>query len=185
MSIEDWLMPDDHRFAATEYVVDATHEESFGLWFRWGEHYRIPWEQDSRGWMRQIGAIGKRPIVVSVFWSRIGRALVAFVEMTSQIADYEMMERWEHAAFPCMGTFGRHSDAANVGNILSDIRTRYDEPLGLLDERRRIEAFWQVDAERPYADDGDPQRSLEWAERKSVMWAECAAYWKAKAGGRP
>lgn len=179
MTRKKWATPDDPRFAKTECVVDATHEESFNLWFRWAEFYRVPWEQDTRGWMGQIGTVDKRPIVASVFWNMVGPSRVAFVEMTSQLADYEMMEQWERAVFPCMSTFGRHANAANFGNILSDIERRHGIELGQLRERKQIDSFWQVDSELPHGTD-EPQRAYEMAERKIVEWSQRAEYWRAK-----
>lgn len=175
-------IPDDPRFKATEYVVDATFQESHDLWFRWAEHYRIPWQQESLGAMYQIGSVAKRPIVACVWWARVGPSLVAFVELTSDLADFKMMEEWQHTVFPCMATFGRHANAANFGNILRNIEASHGQ-LGLLGDRQRINSFWMIDSERPFADQRDPQQALEWAEQRAVQWLECAEYWRTRARG--
>ncbi len=113
--------PPDHRYIETDYVVDATHDEMHHLWWRYHEHYGVPWTEVSRGETLIIGEVDKRPIAVSVFWGIIVTKHIAFVDVTSQLADYKMSEEWQKAVFPCLKHHGRHSDVANFGNIVSDI----------------------------------------------------------------
>lgn len=121
-----WKVPDDLRFHTTEYVVDASHEESFQIWAKWCDQYGVKFDQDSRGYMETIGRIDGRPICVTVFWYIIEDTFrVAFVEGTSQLVDYAMIDDWKDVVFRCLNEGGyRHSDAANFGNLLSDMQRR-------------------------------------------------------------
>lgn len=130
-----WTVPDDLRFRTTEYVVDASHEESFAIWHRWSHLYGAPFEQDNMGHCSQIGLVADRPIVVNVFWYIVADLFrVAFVDGCSQLVDHKMIEDWQKAVFPCLSIPGawRHSDAANFGNLLGDMGRRMGREGGLL-----------------------------------------------------
>jgi hypothetical protein len=127
--MSDWTIPPDPRFTGTEYVVDATHEEAFNLWWRFHSHWGVPWEDEPFGFSATIGEIAGRPVAVSVFWCTILGRRIAFIEGTSQLVDYKMIEEWQRAVFPCLKHHGRHSDAANFGNIVSDLGRRLEVDL--------------------------------------------------------
>lgn len=124
-----WEPEPDLRFRTTEYVVDATHSESHELWYKYHMIMGVKFEQDSMGMWREIGMVDGRPICVSVFWFIIEDLFrVAFVEGTSQLVDYEMVDRWQRQAFYCLRQpnrmYRRHSDVANFGHVISDIGRR-------------------------------------------------------------
>lgn len=177
MSRARWPAPADPRFAATEYVVDATSTEQQALWWEWSEHYRVPWDAGRSGTMPTIGRVAGRPIVVTVFWATVGPSLVAFVEGTSQLVDYQLVAAWEKAVFPCLSRERRHSNAANFGNVIADIASRHQTAIVDEERAKRILNFWLIDEAKPHADE-DPQRAFERCEAKSVEWGEAALFWQ-------
>jgi hypothetical protein len=132
--MSNWNVSDDIRFKTTDYVVDNI--DSHALWERWSHRYGVEFEQDNPGFCASIGEIDKRPIAVTVFWNLVGGNKltgfpgfrVAVVEGTSQLVDYEMIEEWEKAVFPCLrkrdGMRNRHSNGSNFGNLVGDMRRR-------------------------------------------------------------
>ena len=124
---EEWQRREDANRDAkcreTFAVVDATHEEAHGLWYRW--HYRLDagmrvpaWEEISIGFWTQIGEFGGAPVCASVSWARVDGRLVAFVEGTSMVVHHGMIEKWCKEKFPNARS---HSNAANFHNVVLDI----------------------------------------------------------------
>lgn len=132
MTMSKFDIPSDPRFSQTEYVVDASHEECFNVWYRWSYIHGLEMEQDMRGHVVTIGHVDERPICVTVFWYVVAGYRVAFVEGSSELVDYKMVDNWQRAVFPCLRNnlyHNRHSNATNFGNIVSSIRGRRDAPM--------------------------------------------------------
>jgi hypothetical protein len=113
-----WVPPDD-RFLNTFGVCRPCHDQQ-ALWERWHDRYGVPWEQDSLGMYEQIGKIGTRPVVVSVFWANIADRRVAFVEPTSELVDYTMVDDWCSAVFPNAVEFANESNFHNIVHPIAD-----------------------------------------------------------------
>ena len=99
------------KLLETEYIVEATSYESLMLWQEYSLEGAIrgrrpanfellDWKQEGMGWGICIGHLEKRPVYVSVLWNIINGHRVLFVEMTSQVADYVMMEDWLEKVCP-------------------------------------------------------------------------------------
>lgn len=173
---EQWLdgVADDQRFVDTSYVCEATDDEVHALWWKWSEHYLVPWNQESMGVGRTIGNCDRRPVAVAVAWNMIGPARVAFVTSTSQVTDWEMFRDWQNVVFQHTR---ERSNATNFGHIIAAIEKNND--IQLFDRRRVdwIERALELDmitAEviPPY--NTNLQVAYERAERKIVEWAERA-----------
>lgn len=109
----------------TEYVVDATREESFMIWWKWCHVLGVPYTEYGTGWLPRIGSVGALPVNVHVSWMGVAGHLVAFVDPCSRVVDYGLVAPWERLTFPCLrGDAGRHADATNFGNVILDIRRR-------------------------------------------------------------
>jgi len=61
-------MPDDPRFHATRFLVQASSEETHGIWYRWSHIWGLDMEQDRTGQLIQIGDLAGRPIIADVRW---------------------------------------------------------------------------------------------------------------------
>ncbi len=115
--------PQDKKFAETFFLVEATSFERHCLWMQY--HRKVSW-QNEMGCMGQIGVLGNRPVVLSVFWARIDGKLVGFWEMTSQVADFEMAKKWlSKNCTPPKWDNGRRvpqSNAENFHNCIDAIK---------------------------------------------------------------
>lgn len=121
----EWAIPEHflEEFAKTEFVVDASHDESHQAWWKWSQVYRVPWEDVSRWYGAEIGRVDGRPITASVVWAWVDYHLVAFVEGVSQLVDHAMLDEWKNAVFPCLRGGAkrreRHCNMANFGHAIS------------------------------------------------------------------
>ena len=109
--------PPDERFLNTFSVCRPCHDHG-NLWAKYHDAWGVPWEEDSLGMWTEIGKVDKRPIVVSVHWANIAGRRVAFVEPTSMLVDYQMVEDWCSDVFPNAVAFG---DENNFHNVISPI----------------------------------------------------------------
>lgn len=86
------------RVKAGEFFVEATHFEQHLLWKEYvhigKNEYTKSWEQDTSGNSMTIGEIDGRPICLSCATAIIGGVNVVFWEMTSQLCDFVMAEKW-------------------------------------------------------------------------------------------
>ena len=78
------------------------------------------WEQDSLGRLTKIGKIDKRPIVVSVFWANIADRRIAFIEPTSTLVDYDMVDQWCSTVFPNAVSFTNEANFHNIVHAIED-----------------------------------------------------------------
>lgn len=117
--------------ADTQVVIDASHEEYSALWYKYHHHWGVPWDQEGRGLMRQIGegmSCGEKlPLWVTVWFARVGPAMVAFVGSDARLVDYSLIDEWSRVVFPCMhpGHWGHHTNATNFGNAVNSIQDHY------------------------------------------------------------
>ena len=85
-------------------VVDS------GCYDEWWKNYAagrmgrtvVVWEQDSHGFYRTVGEFGGEPVVVSVFWGILEGHYVAFVEATSTVVHWGMVDAWVKETFPAL-----------------------------------------------------------------------------------
>jgi hypothetical protein len=111
--------PPDDRFLNTFGVCRPCHDQQ-ALWARWHNQYGVPWEQDGLGYCATIGTIDKRPIAVTVFWVNIAGRRVAFVEGTSQLVDYRMIDDWCEDVFPNASAFANQDNFHNIIHPIAD-----------------------------------------------------------------
>jgi hypothetical protein len=102
-----------------QFIVEATSDENFFLWKENVHHekckYVKSWEQENLGYWAKIGEVDARPIIISMNFATIGGIYVMFVEQTSQLCDYKMMEEWlkEH----CPAYSDRRNNTTNAMNF--------------------------------------------------------------------
>lgn len=88
----------------TFFVVEATSTERGMLWEKWANESpaadggsgrrRFKWEQDSQGWLVEVGELEGRPCNISVNWAKIGGRWIMFYDNTSQVTDSVQTEAW-------------------------------------------------------------------------------------------
>jgi hypothetical protein len=128
-----FLPINDPRFADTRFVVDATLEETHGVWFRWCYVWGLEMIQDCHGYTDIIGEIAGHPLRAEVFWYTVLGERVAFASIGSRVSDSVVLDEWVQHAFP---NVRRHTDAGNFGNVVSDIEHYTGRGAGLRDFRR-------------------------------------------------
>lgn len=109
------------------FVCEATHTESFYIWKIYVNSEKMikTWQQHG-GYLQEIGRINDRPICISVDFVTIDGLYTAFVEMTSQLCDYVMMEEWLEKYCPIYtDRRNRTSDAMNFGHIFRVIEDQH------------------------------------------------------------
>lgn len=128
----------DEHLKNTFAAVEVTSEESLHLWREWAEEHTdrvkdardqrplVYWEQIPSGFNQTIGVFKFEkdevmPVCISGYWVRLrGKKtdpgkLVLLYEMTSQVVDYRMVDRWMEENLP-KGV--QTSDAQNFHNIV-------------------------------------------------------------------
>jgi hypothetical protein len=130
------------RLKKTVAVVQATHTERLHLWMEWSSqsgwddikhierggtpHRKYRWEQMNPGCWMQIGKIKGMPVCLELQWVLIEGQVVLFWEMTSQVVDYRMGEKWLEDSLKPWPTYDNGSrrsnhDAMNFHNAMSAI----------------------------------------------------------------
>lgn len=74
------------------FVVKATSFERFMLWKEWEK--KVEWGQGRMGRMIEIGELDNRPVCASYIVETLNGFEILFVEMTSQVRDTVMLEKW-------------------------------------------------------------------------------------------
>jgi hypothetical protein len=114
--------------AATQAVVTASHCEQHQLWCLYAEDSdmrsrsfdmrRLPWVQKNMGMWQTIATVDiggeKMPVTVSLSWALVDGTFVCFLDATSQVVDWRIVEDWRRKTFPK----ARTSDAMNFHNAL-------------------------------------------------------------------
>lgn len=128
------------RFRETYAIVEANSNERQNLWSDWAidNTWRLPdprdqrqfvyWDQINTGHFQQVGEfrIGKdiMPVMLSLFWARLRTKrpspgkLVMFWDMTSQVSDFRMADRFFKENFPNASI---NTDASNFHNVIHSL----------------------------------------------------------------
>lgn len=125
------LRPDDplaERLKDVVFVVEASSFEQRALWNHntfYDKESGKTWENDLGGQMVTIGHVADRPICVSLSFAKINGRKVLFTEITSELADYKLLDRWlEVNCSPTWDSGARKArcDAGNFHHCLQAIR---------------------------------------------------------------
>lgn len=71
-------------------IVEATSFETMSLW----QKYKDSWIQNNGGYLPTVGMIDGRPVVLSLFVNVVNGHKLLFIEATSQVVDWHMIEQW-------------------------------------------------------------------------------------------
>lgn len=124
MKVDDVIRLDtsESRLAATEYLVQATHEEGFMLWKTW--HEKFEWVQITHGFGHVVGNVRLQkpngefesmPVAISMWWGILEGHLVCFYEDTSLVVDHRMIEKWIRPQVK------KHTNATNFHQCIHDL----------------------------------------------------------------
>jgi hypothetical protein len=77
-----------------DFIVECTYTEMFFLWKINEVEKQYHWVDDTMGFWQNIGSVDGRPICISFSFATVDGLNIAFVEGTSQLVDYKMLEEW-------------------------------------------------------------------------------------------
>ena len=133
----------DPRFAESVFWVHATDTETHELWCKF--HNVVDWVQDGMGLSTQIGVSNGKPVCMSVFWNILNGQRVLFYECTSQLADYELVDKWVSENCKVKydkGTRRAHTNAMNFAHCFHFVTEGVEIPLWyIISERENEEIF--------------------------------------------
>lgn len=75
-------------------VITATREEMQGIWARNKEYGLRTWESNNSGLSECVGWIEDRPIYITLWTNIIEGHKILFVDATSQLVDWAMIDEW-------------------------------------------------------------------------------------------
>lgn len=76
-------------------VVEATSAEKFYLWKDYhNDTKRVTWKQGLSGPLVKIGELDNRPIMLSLFVDEVNGHRILFIECTSQVVDWVLIDAW-------------------------------------------------------------------------------------------
>lgn len=93
----------------TKLIVEANSYERMTLWDKWVD--KTEWQQHLQGRLVTVGAYRNRAVCVSLVWATIRGKAVCFLEATSELVDWKMIDAWLKKEFPGV----RKVDAMNFG----------------------------------------------------------------------
>lgn len=99
-------------------VVEATNFEYSKLWEAWEE--KDDWKSISGGYGVTIGRIDSRPVFISLRTAIIHGHKVLFIDPTSEVVDWKLIETWLLVNLPESAMEGKRvntTDATNFRNI--------------------------------------------------------------------
>lgn len=130
----------------TEYLVEADSFSKHELWARYsgegmfrhvahvgGREEKFPtvkWEQIPEGRIHEIGQITikngrkteKMPVVLNIFWALLDGKLIGFYDVTSQMVDWRMVEKYLEDTFP--HGRARMTNAENFHHVIHYVQGR-------------------------------------------------------------
>jgi hypothetical protein len=112
-------------------VVDANSYESMCLYMENDREQKRPWKQNSSGLLETVGIVDGRPVCLSLLTNEVDGHKLLFIEATSQIVDWKMIEEWLQRSMPVTCFDGNdprrrlnRTNAMNFHNVLP----RKDQP---------------------------------------------------------
>lgn len=111
----------DELLEEVDYAVEANSFESQCLWQKVSNQEGINWESCPCGKMLTLGMVDDMPVCMSIFINKINNIPVMFYEMTSQVVDYRLVDKFLEEKF---GIFYNEVcvDAGNFFRIVNKIK---------------------------------------------------------------
>ena len=117
----------DDLLSCAEFVVEASSYEQQALWEKYAlqagsdSNTRVDWQDQTRGWLVQVGKLDNRPICIHVRGAMLNGLAVLFYGATSEVIDWKMIEGWfKEQCWPKWDNNTRraHCDAMNFHHCL-------------------------------------------------------------------
>lgn len=82
------------RYKDVTVIVEATSYETLCLWEKWHQQKGYTWIQDMSGPLITVGWIQDRPVCIAPLVHIVNGRHIMFVEATSTLVDWDMIEYW-------------------------------------------------------------------------------------------
>ncbi len=115
-------MRDDLDFTDVVGVVEATRYEELRLYEKYHIEKGYSWEQQRSGQLVTVGRLLDRPICIAPMVHTINGKRILFVEATSALVDWQMIEEWLIKNLPSSAFNGKYlnmTNACNFHNLVS------------------------------------------------------------------
>ncbi len=116
-------------------VVEATSFEKTCLWRDVVERKGGTWSSSNGGRMFTVGFVDQRPVCVSFIDATINGHKIMFIEATSQVVDWVMIDNWlkEHLPATALKNDGKHINKVDAGNFHNVFpREPVKRPIGMV-----------------------------------------------------
>lgn len=122
----DWVNPHKHFLEGVVGVVEATSDEKFFLWKEWHHDTdRLTWNAGGGGPMVTLGHLAEMPVCMSMLVDEVGGHRILFVECTSQVVDWRMVDEFLKKHLPQSAfTDAGYVNKVNAGNFWNVLPTR-------------------------------------------------------------
>ena len=97
-------MNDLERYKDVTAIVEVTSYETSCLWEKWHQQKGYTWVQDMSGPLITVGWIQDRPVYIAPLVHIVNGRHIMFVETTSSLVDWDMIEYWLKENVPCART---------------------------------------------------------------------------------
>jgi hypothetical protein len=111
----------------TVFVVTANSYEVLELWKDFKDEFGF--EQEPMGYSERVGTCARMPVVIYCRWMRLNGLLIMFIEATSQVVDWRLIDKWlDKNCNPKWDQGSRiaRTDAMNFGHVLQHVRALTD-----------------------------------------------------------
>lgn len=125
---ETYRMSTEELWPRVEFLVEATHEETFQIWREW--HKKLNLWSAGMGNVFTIDYVDirvhgqlefrKMPVAVCVSWHPVEGHLVGFYEATSLVVDHDMVRKWVQKQAPKAG----HTNATNFHHVIHGLKLK-------------------------------------------------------------
>lgn len=108
-------------FAGVVGIVEATSYEQYALWKEYHDKEGYNWSSRREGGpLVTVGKIEDRPICIALERATICGHLIVFLDATSELVDWRMIDRWLTDNLPQSAFDGKYVnkvDAMNFNNV--------------------------------------------------------------------
>ena len=111
-------MNDIERYKDVTGIVEVTSYESFMLWKQWHQQKDYTWKESLSGPLITVGYIDGRPVCIAPLVHVVNGRSIMFVEATSELVDWKMIEDWlvENVPSACTRN-GKYLNKENAQNF--------------------------------------------------------------------
>lgn len=98
-------------------IVEANSFETLKLWQDWHKEKGYSWVQNNSGWLELVGELAGKQVWISPLAHIVNGRKILFVEATSAVVDWGMIEDYLKENVPSAIKEGGYLNKQNAGNF--------------------------------------------------------------------